>query len=114
MIEYIQAHQSGFWIATGFLMLAVEALLFGFSTIVLLFAGLGALVTGLLMMAGILPQTWIAGTSCFGITAGIAGALLWKPMQKMQDSHVPVTKQNSDFIGLQFVLAQDITALQPG
>ena len=38
MIEYIHTHQSGFWIAAGFIMLAAEVLVFGFTTIVLLFA----------------------------------------------------------------------------
>jgi membrane protein implicated in regulation of membrane protease activity len=114
MIEYIDAHQSGFWIAAGFLMLAAEVLLFGFTTIVLLFAGLGAIVTGLLMMAGLLPQTWIAGTACFGISAGIIGVLLWRPMRKMQDRQMPPSKQISDFIGLEFTLMQDVTAIRPG
>lgn len=33
MIEYFHAHQSGFWMALGFIMLALEVLLFGFTTI---------------------------------------------------------------------------------
>lgn len=114
MIEYIQTHQSGFWIAAGFIMLAAEVLLFGFTTIILLFAGLGAIVTGLLMMAGLLPETWIAGTACFGISSGIASLLLWKPLRNMQDGMTPQKKQSSDLIGLEFTVMQDITAVQPG
>jgi len=114
MIEYIQNNQSGFWIAAGFIMLAAEVLLFGFTTIVLLFAGLGALITGLLMMFGLLPETWIAGTSCFGISTGIVSTLLWKPLKSMQDKHTPPQKPSSDLIGHEFIVQQDITTLQPG
>ena len=109
MIEYIQSHQSGFWIASGFLLLVIEALLFGFSTIILLFAGLGALLTGLLMMAGLLNETWIAGISCFGISTGIAGVLLWKPLSKLQDGKVTTRSHSSDLIGYQFVLQDDVS-----
>lgn len=114
MIEYIQIHQSGFWIAAGFAMLAAEVLLFGFTTIILLFAGLGAIITGLLMMSGLLPETWIAGISSFGICTGLASTLLWKPLKKMQDTPAPARKQSSDLIGIEFVVQQNITAAHPG
>lgn len=114
MIEYINAHLSGFWISVGFALLAMEVLLFGFSTIIFLFAGVGAIITGLLMMSGILPETWIAGVASFGICSGVAGAALWKPMKSMQDNHTPPTRQSSDLVGFEFVLQQDITATQPG
>ena len=113
MIEYIDMHQSGFWIATGFALLAAEVLLFGFTTIIFLFAGLGAIITGLAMMFGLLPETWTAGISCFGITTGLVSAVLWKPLNKMQDNTSP-QKQTSDLIGYEFVLQQDVTILQPG
>ncbi|MDH5324691.1 MAG: NfeD family protein [Gammaproteobacteria bacterium] len=114
MIEYIQAHQAGFWIALGFLLLAVEVLITGFSTIVLLFAGLGAVATGLLIMAGILPQTWLAGIATFGISTGVLSALLWGPMKRFQDKSEPQNKQSSDFVGLEFVCNSDISLTQPG
>ena len=113
MIEYIDMHQSGFWIATGFTLLAAEVLLFGFTTIIFLFAGLGAIITGLAMMFGLLPETWTAGISCFGITTGLVSTVLWKPLKKMQDNTSP-QKQTSDLIGYEFVLQQDVTTLQPG
>jgi len=111
MIEYIQTHQSGFWIALGFLLLATEVLLFGFTTIIFLFAGIGGLVTGLLMSAGILPETWIAGVSSFGISTGIASIVLWKPMSKLQDNNAPKQSHSSDLIGYEFVLQEDISRL---
>ncbi len=85
MIEYINDNLSGFWIALGFALLAAEVLVFGFTTIIFLFAGLGALASGLLMSIGVIPETWIAGTACFGIATGVSSAILWKPLMSMQD-----------------------------
>ncbi len=114
MIDYINSNLSGFWIAVGFLLLVLEALVFGFSTIVFLFAGIGALVAGLLMMAGILPQTWVAGISTFGIATGVASALLWKPFRALQDRGDQDTRPHSDFEGLEFRIEQGLRTGQPG
>lgn len=114
MLEYINNHLSGFWIATGFMLLAVEVLLFGFSTIIFLFAGLAAIITGLLMMSGLLAESWTAGIASFGITTGIISALLWKFLQKMQDRSQADQKPQSDFVGLEFVLTDDINISRPG
>ncbi len=114
MIDYIDMHQPGFWVAVGFALLAAEVLLFGFTTIILLFAGIGALVTGLAMMSGLLPETWTAGIACFGIATGAAGAVLWKPLKKLQDHKVPKRQHTSDLIGYEFVLKQDVTASASG
>ena len=114
MVEYINDNLSGFWIALGFTLLAAEVLVFGFTTIIFLFAGLGALVAGLLMSIGVIPETWIAGTACFGIATGISSAILWKPLKSMQDSSEPVKKPTSDLIGLEFVLLDDVAVNSPG
>ena len=114
MVEYINNNMSGFWIALGFALLAAEVLLFGFSTIIFLFAGLGALISGLLMSAGVIPETWIAGTASFGIATGICSAVLWKPLMAMQDKSTPEQKPSSDIIGLEFVLMDDISTTAPG
>ena len=114
MIDYIDMHQPGFWVAVGFALLAAEVLLFGFTTIILLFGGIGALVTGLAMMFGLLPETWTAGIACFGIATGVAGAVLWKPLKKLQDHSEPKRQHTSDLIGYEFLLKQDVTASAPG
>lgn len=110
----VRGHLPGFWIALGFALLAAEVLLFGFTTIIFLFAGLGALTAGLLMNIGVLPETWIAGTACFGIATGVSGAILWKPMKAMQDKSVAKRKPTSDFVGLEFVLTDDISVTAAG
>ena len=114
MIEYIQSHQSGFWITAGFILLAAEALVFGFATIIILFAGIGALVTGLLMTMGVLPETWIAGVSSFGLSTGIVSILLWKPMRRLQNDNVSPQSNSSDLIGYEFVLQEDISPMKTG
>jgi membrane protein implicated in regulation of membrane protease activity len=114
MIEYIDMHQPGFWVAVGFALLAAEVLLFGFTTIILMFAGIGALVTGLAMMSGLLAETWTAGIACFGIATGVAGTVLWRPLKKLQDGNVPKRQHSSDLIGYEFLLEQDVTASAPG
>ncbi len=114
MIEYINTNLSGFWIAAGFSMLAIEVLVFGFGSIVFMFAGLGAIATGLLLLAGLLPESWIATVASFGISTGIISALLWKPLKKISDRSAADQKPQSDLIGLTFRLEQDITTINPG
>jgi len=114
MLEYINNHIPAFWVALGFALMAAEVVVFGFTTIIFLFAGLGALTAGLLMEFGVLPQTWVAGTACFGIATGISSAILWKPMQKLQSAAEPQKKQSSDFDGLEFVLTSDVSSTSPG
>ena len=114
MMEYISSNFPGYWIALGFAMLAAEVLIFGFSTIILLFAGIGAIITGLLMSVGLLAETWTAGLSSFGIATGVSSALLWKPMQRLQNNASVKREPTSDFIGIDFILNQDISLTKPG
>lgn len=111
--EYIVSHQSEFWLLFGFAMLAIEVVT-GFSTGVFLFAGLGALTTGILMSISVLPETWIAGISCTGISTGVITALLWKTLKQLQGNK-PLEKDNSsDLVGYEFILQTDISVKQPG
>lgn len=111
--DYIVSHQAEFWLVLGFAMLTIEVVT-GFTTGVFLFAGLGALTTGVLMSFGVLPETWIAGVSCTGISSGIITSLLWKPLKNLQGDS-PVEKDNSsDLIGHEFVVESDIAVNKPG
>ena len=114
IVDYINHHHAEFWIAAGFLLLAIEVLVMGMASGVLLFAGLGALATGILMLAGVLPETWVAGIAGFGISSGVITTLLWKPLRRMQGNRAPGRDTSSDLIGLEFLAEQDITPLQPG
>lgn len=111
--EYIVNHQPEFWIVAGFILLTIEVVT-GFTVGVFLFAGLGALATGLLMNIGVLPETWIAGVACTGISSGIIALLLWKPLRKLQGDHAPGKDNSSDLVGYEFVIDSDITTTKPG
>ncbi len=114
MIEYFETHQYAFWFTVGFLLLALEALALGFATGVILFSGLGALLTGALIWFGIIPSTWIAGIASFGLCSVVITAVLWKTLKKLQgrNNHVSTQDYSSDFIGHSFVLATTITHVQ--
>jgi membrane protein implicated in regulation of membrane protease activity len=111
--DYIVSHQAEFWLVFGFIMLVIEVVT-GFTTGIFLFGGMGALTTGLLMSFGLIPETWIAGIACTGISSGMIASLLWKPLKKLQ-GNCPIEKDNSsDLVGHGFVLASDIAATKPG
>ncbi|MDH5649385.1 MAG: NfeD family protein [Gammaproteobacteria bacterium] len=114
MVEYINTHQSEFWFAAGFLILIIDALILGFSSGVLLFAGIGGLVAGALMYVGIIPETWLAGISTFGISSGVTTILLWKPLMRFQNKPAPVKDNSSDLVGHTFHLTDAISRTIPG
>ena len=111
--DYIVSHQAEFWLVFGFAMLTIEVVT-GFTTGVFLFAGLGALTTGALMSFAMLPETWIAGVSCTGISSGIITSLLWKPLKNLQDDSPTEKDNSSDLIGHEFVVESDIAVNKPG
>jgi len=107
-IDYLVKHQTEFWLALGFVFLALEVIM-GFSSGIFLFTGLGSILTGGLMFLGILPQTWLAGMASTGISSGLITLLLWSPMKKLQGNE-PVAKDNSsDLIGHTFTLQSELT-----
>ncbi len=114
MIEYFDTHQYAFWFTLGFALLVLEALVFGFTSGVVLFTGIGALVTGGLLWGEVLPATWLYGVACFGISSSLSAVLLWKPLLKFQNFDVPEKDNSSDMIGHKFRLEQDISLAQPG
>lgn len=113
IIEYIHNHQSEFWIILGFTLLVLEVVT-GFTTGVLLFGGLGGLIAGLLMLIGIVPETWTAGVASAGISSGIIAAILWIPLRNLQGGRDAGKDNSSDLIGYEFVSEQDIDLLNPG
>ena len=113
IVEYIHNHQSEFWIIFGFTLLVLEVVT-GLTTGVLLFGGLGGLIAGLLMLIGIVPETWTAGVATTGISSGIIAALLWKPLRNLQGGREPEKDDSSDLIGYEFIIEQDVDLLKPG
>lgn len=111
--DYIVSHQPEFWLAIGFLLLAIEVVV-GFSIGIFLFGGLGALATGLLMSLGVIPETWISGIASVGISSGVITTLLWRPFKVLQGKRVPGKDNSSDLIGNEFVIEEDLSVGDPG
>lgn len=97
-------------IIIGLILLSVETLLLGLSTIVLLAVGIAAIIAGGLAWAGILPETFLSLVSTTGIGAGIITALLWKPLKRLQQNKVEANNVHSDFMGLTFILSATLSA----
>jgi hypothetical protein len=114
MIEYFDAHQYAFWFTLGFGLLVLEALVFGFTSGVVLFTGIGALLTGGLLWGGVLPAGWLYGVACFGLCSGMSAAVLWKALLKFQNFDVTAKDNSSDMIGYTFRLEQAISLDSPG
>lgn len=108
MIDIIVANQAAVWIGVGFLLLAIEALAFGFSSGILLFGSLGAIITGALLWLGIVPDSFVAAIACFAISTAAVTAALWIPLKRMQSGTELGNDRSSDIIGHTFTLISDI------
>ena len=114
MIGYFEANQHAFWFAVGFVLLAIEIGFLGLASGIVLFSGIGALLTGVLIWLGWLPQTWLAGIASFGISSFLIAVILWKPLLRFQNQKVPAKDNSSDLIGYEFRLQQPITTTVHG
>lgn len=114
MIEYFQDNPSALWFSLGFALLIVEAVIFGFSSGALLFAGLGGVIAGTLMWMNLIPHTGLAGFVAFGLSSSVVAVLLWKPLKALQNTKPPEKDNSSDLIGYQFRLQEEITLMAPG
>jgi inner membrane protein len=98
----------------GLLLLAVEIMVLGFSTFVLFFVGLAALLSSAAMYLGILPESVTTALLSIGILTTIEVVFLWKPLKKMQ-TRVDTTKAKGDLVGHTFVLVENVApGLSPG
>lgn len=98
---------SGILIFLGIALLAIEMLVFGFSSFILFFIGLACLITGLLVFLGLLAPTLTIAFVVVAILSGLLAVLLWKPLKEMQ-SHVDNKPASGDLVGHSFVLSADV------
>ncbi|MGK0370820.1 MAG: hypothetical protein ACJAW1_001061 [Glaciecola sp.] len=96
----------------GIVLLIVEVAVLGFSTFFLLFAGLAAVITSILMWVGLIPETFVYSLVSVSAFTVLFAVLLWKPMVSMQKS-VDTTRATSDLVGYTFVLPEDIIVTAP-
>ncbi|GGD59468.1 NfeD family protein [Lacimicrobium alkaliphilum] len=97
-------------IVVGLALLAIEILVLGFSTFVLFFVGLAALVTGGLMYISLVPATLFGAIGSMAVLTALLAAILWQPMKRIQAKTEP-EQVTSDLIGYRFYLPE---ALLPG
>jgi membrane protein implicated in regulation of membrane protease activity len=109
-MDYISSHLAQSFIVLGLILLAVEVLVLGFSTFVLFFLGIGTIITGILMIFGIVPETILTAILVTAIIASLVAIFSWKPMKKMQNK-VDYKQVDNDMIGHQFALSD---TLKPG
>jgi len=107
---FINNLAQSFFVA-GLILLVIEVAVLGFSTFVLFFVGLSAMVTGALLFVGILPQDVLSAFLSTGVFTVIAAIILWRPLKRMQ-SNVSSKKTKSDFVGYQFVLQDTVSPTQ--
>jgi membrane protein implicated in regulation of membrane protease activity len=91
----------------GILALIIEVLVLGFATFVLFYLGLSLVLSGGLMLLGVLPDTLSAALWSNVLLTGLSAAILWKPMHRMQEDKQPQTLK-TDFADRQFVLEDDV------
>jgi len=112
-MEWIVNNMAATLIFIGLALLAIEVAVLGFSVVILFFIGLGCLLTGLLIFAGILPETFSSSLLGVAILTIASAAGLWRPLKKMQDNVEP-EDVTSDLIGHSFVLESDISHSNTG
>lgn len=114
MMQIIEQNFATAWFLLGFALLGVEIVAFGMASGVLLFAGVGALVTGGLLWSGIVPETWIASLATFSVSTLASAVLLWGPLKRMQATPAAPAAPTSDLIGHSFRLEQGISTSATG
>ena len=105
-MEYILLHLPQTLVVLGLILLAIEGLVLGFSTFVLLFIAIGSIITGILIALGLFPATLLNALLATAIISTLITIVSWKPMKRMQNK-VETQKVDNGMIGHRFVLSED-------
>ena len=95
-------------IIAGLALLVIEVVVLGFSTFVLFFVGLAAVVAGGLMAFGVVPDSMLSAFSSVGVLTALLAMLLWSPLKSMQGK-VESKKVTSDLVGHSFILNEAVS-----
>jgi membrane protein implicated in regulation of membrane protease activity len=95
-------------IIAGLTLLVIEVVVLGFSTFVLFFVGLAAVITGGLLSTGILPDSMLSAFSSIGVLTALLAIFLWRPLTSMQNN-VERKKVTSDLVGHSFILNEGVS-----
>ncbi|AEF55076.1 NfeD family protein [Marinomonas posidonica] len=95
-------------LVAGLILLVIEVVVLGFTTFFLFFAGLGAVLTSVLLYADIVPNTTLSALMSTGVLTLIAALVLWRPLKSMQ-ANVSGKKAQGDLVGHQFILKDRVS-----
>jgi hypothetical protein len=107
-MNWINDNLSESLIIVGLALLVIEVLVLGFSTFVLFFVGLAAVVAGGLMAVGVVPYSMLSALSIVGVLTALLALLLWRPLKSMQGK-VESKKVTSDLVGHSFILNEAVS-----
>ena len=102
-MNWVSNNLSESLIMAGLALLVIEVVVLGFSTFVLFFVGLAAVVAGGLMTVGVIPDSMLGALFSVGVLTALSAMLLWRPLKSMQ-SNVESKKVTSDLVGHSFIL----------
>ena len=102
-MNWISNNLSESLIMAGLALLVIEVVVLGFSTFVLFFVGLAAVVAGGLMTIGVIPDSMLSALFSVGVLTALSAMLLWRPLKSMQ-GNVESKKVTSDLVGHSFIL----------
>lgn len=106
-MEYILENLAQSYIVLGLLLLTVEVTVFGFSTFVLFFVGIACMITGALMMLGLVGETVLSSLLVTAVLSAVIAIVSWRPMKNFQNK-VEVTTVDNDMVGHSFFLSEDL------
>ncbi|MDC1383948.1 NfeD family protein [Candidatus Puniceispirillum sp.] len=107
-MNWINNNLSESLIIAGLALLVIEVVVLGFSTFVLFFVGLAAVVAGGLMAFGLVPNSMLSALSSVGVLTALLTMLLWRPLKSMQGK-VESKRVTSDLVGHSFILNEAVS-----
>ena len=107
-MNWINDNLSESLIIVGLALLVIEVVVLGFSTFVLFFVGVAAVVAGGLMAVGVVPNSMLSALSSLGVLTALSALLLWRPLKSMQGK-VESKKATSDLVGHSFILNEAVS-----
>ncbi len=108
IIEYFSQHHSNLYFAIAGVSLILEIGVIGLSG-PLLFFGVGAAITGVLVSLGVVSG-WEWEVLSLGVFTMVSALCLWKPLKRLQGSERKVKDDSSDLIGQTVPVSETVTA----
>ena len=112
-MEYFANNHDAVWYILGGIMLIVEAKVLGLSIGILLFTGIGAMLTGVAVSLGFIHETQLEIIT-FGITSVVVAGLLWKPFKALQKNDGNTQDTSSDMLGMIVELTSTVSRTKHG